>query len=113
MSPIDEPLIVEPVYLALSRPPMWLGVPLDAALPVAIAAVLVLLITDNPIYAVALGASGFAVARLIVRHEPNAFRLLNLGLRTKWRNRDRGWWGGSSYSPLPVGPLRRRGFAGE
>ncbi|NIJ09359.1 type IV secretion system protein VirB3 [Sphingomonas vulcanisoli] len=113
MSPSDEPLIAEPVYLALSRPPMWLGVPLDAALPIAIAAVLVLLVTNNPVYAVMLGAAGFMAARLIVRHEPNAFRLLNLGLRTKWRNRDRGWWGGSSYSPLPVAPLRRKGFAGE
>ncbi|RYF20013.1 MAG: type VI secretion protein, partial [Oxalobacteraceae bacterium] len=24
---------------------------------------------------------------------------LNLGVQTKWKNRDRAWWGGSSYSP--------------
>ena len=105
----DELLIVEPVYLALSRPPTWLGVPLDAAVPLAIGGVLVLLLT-NPLYAVAFAIVGFGAARLIVRHEPNAFRLLNLAMRTKWGNRDRGWWGGSSYSPLPVAPLRRKGF---
>ena len=105
----DEALIVEPVYLALSRPPMWLGVPLDAAVPLAMTGVLVLLLT-NPLYAVAAATVGFGAARLIVRHEPNAFRLLNLALRTKWSNRDRQWWGGSSYSPLPVAPLKRKGF---
>ncbi len=109
----DKPLIVEPVYLAMARPPMWLGVPLDAAMPIAVGAVLVLLVSDNPLYAIAIGGVGFAIARLIVRFEPNAFRLLQLGLRTKWGNRDRAWWGGSTYSPLPVAPLRRKDFAGE
>ena len=105
----DEPLIVEPVYLALSRPPTWLGVPLDAALLIAMAAVLALLF-GNPLYGIGVGGVGFAIARLIVRHEPNAFRLLNLAMRTKWANRDRARWGGSSYSPLPVAPLKRKGF---
>ena len=109
MMKADEPLIVEPVYLALSRPPMWLGVPLDAAVPLAMLGVLVLLLA-NPLYALAVAIVGFGAARLIVRHEPNAFRLLNLALRTKWTNRDRRWWGGSSYSPLPVAPLKRKGF---
>ncbi len=105
----EEPLIVEPVYLALSRPVMWLGLPIEAALLIAMAAVLALLFA-NPLYAVGVGGAGFVAARLIVRHEPNAFRLLNLAMRTKWANRDRGRWGGSSYSPLPVAPLKRKGF---
>lgn len=105
----DEPLIVEPVYLALSRPPTWFGVPLEAALLITMAGVLVLLFA-NILYGVLVVLVGFAVARLVVRHEPNAFRLLFLALRTKWSNRDRAWWGGSSYSPLPVAPLKRKGF---
>ena len=100
---------MEPVYLALSRPVMWLGLPIEAALLIAMAAVMTLLFA-NPLWAVGVGGVGFALARLIVRTEPNAFRLLNLAMRTKWANRDRGRWGGSSYSPLPVAPLKRKGF---
>jgi len=51
------------------------------------------------------------VARLIVRHDANAFRLLWLWTLTKARCRNRGWWGGSSYSPLPVTGMKRKGFA--
>jgi type IV secretion system protein VirB3 len=46
-----------------------------------------------------------------VRHDANAFRLLCLWTMTKARNRNRVWWGGSSYSPLPVAGLKRKGFA--
>jgi type IV secretion system protein VirB3 len=47
---------------------------------------------------------------LIVRHDVNAFRLLFLWGRTKLGNRNRTFWGGSSYSPLPLAGLRRKGF---
>lgn len=105
----DEPLNVEPVYLALSRPVMWLGLPIKATLGIAMVAILTLMFA-NPLWAAVVGGVGFVVARLIVRHEPNAFRLLDLAMWTKWANRDRGRWGGSSYSPLPVAPLKRKGF---
>ncbi|MBD8641538.1 VirB3 family type IV secretion system protein [Sphingomonas sp. LB2R24] len=109
----DEPLISEPLFLAVTRPAMWFGVPIEAGIPMAIAGVLVLIVSDNPIYGVIVAVVGFGIARLVVRHDPNAFRLLNLGVQTKWKNRDRAWWGGSSYSPLPVKALKRKGFAGE
>jgi type IV secretion system protein VirB3 len=94
----------------MSRPAMWFGVPIEAALPIGIGSTLVLIITGNPVTAILLGGVFFMLARLVVRHDANAFRLLNLAVRTKWANRDRNWWGGSSYSPLPVKPLNRKGF---
>jgi hypothetical protein len=39
----------------------------------------------------------YSISRLIVRHDVNAFRLLFLWGRTKLGNRNRAFWGGSSY----------------
>lgn len=108
---LDERLREETLFLAVTRPTMWLGVPLEASLPIALAACLTLIISGNPLYAGAIGGACLAVARLIVRHDANAFRLLWLWTMTKARSRNRAWWGGSSYSPLPVDGLKRKGFA--
>jgi type IV secretion system protein VirB3 len=43
----------------------------------------------------------FGISRLVVRHDVNAFRLIFLWGRTKAANRNRVFWGGSSYTPLP------------
>lgn len=106
----QEKLREEILFLAVTRPTMWLGVPIEASLPIALAACVTLIASGNPLYAVAFGGAAFAVARLVVRHDANAFRLLMLWTRTKARCRNRAWWGGSSYSPLPVAGFRRRGF---
>lgn len=106
----DEKLREEILFLAVTRPAMWLGVPLEASLPIALAACVTLILTGNPLYAVALGGAALAVARLVVRHDTNTFRLLLLWTLTKARCRNRAWWGGSSYSPLPVAAMKRRGF---
>ena len=107
----DEKLTEEPLFLAVTRPTMWLGVPIEASLPIALAACLTLIITGNPLYALALACAFLAIARLITRHDANAFRLLWLWTMTKARCRNRTWLGGSSYSPLPINGARRRGFA--
>jgi type IV secretion system protein VirB3 len=108
---LDERLREETLFLAVTRPTMWLGVPLEASLPIALAACLTLIVSGNPLYAGAIGGACLAVARLIVRHDANAFRLLWLWTMTKARSRNRAWWGGSSYSPLPFAGLKRKGFA--
>ena len=108
---MDEKLREETLFLAVTRPTMWLGVPIEASLPIALAACLSLIVSGNPLYACAIGGACLAIARLIVRHDANAFRLLWLWTMTKARCRNRGWWGGSSYSPLPVAGLKRKGFA--
>ena len=52
----------------------------------------------------------FGLSRLIVRHDVNAFRLIFLWGRTKAANRNRAYWGGSSYTPLPLKGIKRKGF---
>ena len=64
----DEKLREETLFLAVTRPTMWLGVPIEASLPIALTACLTLIITGNPLYAFALAGAFLAVARLIVRH---------------------------------------------
>jgi len=108
---MDEKLREETLFLAVTRPTMWLGVPIEASLPIALVACLSLIVSGNPLYAGAIGGACLAIARLIVRHDANAFRLLWLWTMTKARCRNRGWWGGSSYSPLPVAGFKRKGFA--
>lgn len=103
-------LVEDMLFLAVTRPSTWIGVPLEAALPIVFVAVLVLLGTGNPLYAIGFGGATFAAARLVVRHDPNAFRLMMLWIDTKARCRNRVFWGGSSYSPLPTAPARRKGF---
>lgn len=107
----SQRLVEDTLFLAVTRPAMWLGAPLEAALPIAFVAVLMLLISGNPLYAVGFGAAAFAAARLVVRHDPNSFRLMTLWADTKARCRNRAYWGGSSYSPLPTAAARRKGFA--
>ena len=70
----------------------------------------ILIETNSPVYAGLVAAFGYSISRLIVRHDVNAFRLLFLWGRTKAANRNRAFWGGSSYTPLPLAGLRRKGF---
>ena len=98
------------LFLAVTRPALWAGIPIEAAVLLLIASASVLIESNSPIYAALVVAFGYSISRLIVRHDVNAFRLLFLWGRTKLGNRNRVFWGGSSYSPLPLGGMRRRGF---
>lgn len=107
----DERLNEDTLFLALTRPPLWLGVPVEATIIIAMTGVLVLMLAGNPVYALAIAGSLLAAARVIVRSDYNMFKLLLLWVRTKGRARNASYWGGSSYSPLPTAPIRRPGFA--
>ena len=63
--PSNERLREETLFLAVTRPTMWLGVPLEASLPIALAACFTLIVSGNPLYAGAIGGACLAVARLI------------------------------------------------
>lgn len=110
---IDDPELPlkDTLFLAVTRPALWAGIPIEAAVLLLISSASVLIWSNSPIYAGLVVAFGYSIARLIVRHDVNAFRLLFLWGRTKAGNRNRAFWGGSSYSPLPLSGLRRKGFA--
>ena len=110
MSDETEILTKNTLFLAVTRPALWAGIPIEAAVLLLISSASVLIESNSPVYAALVVAFGYSISRLIVRHDVNAFRLLFLWGRTKAGNRNRAFWGGSSYSPLPLAGLRRTGF---
>lgn len=98
------------LFLAVTRPALWAGIPIEAAVLLLMSSASVLIWSNSPVYAALVAVFGYSISRLIVRHDVNAFRLLFLWGRTKAGNRNRAFWGGSSYSPLPLSGLRRKGF---
>ena len=110
MSDDAETLVKNPLFLAVTRPALWAGIPIEAAVLLLIASASVLIQSNSPVYAGLVAMFGYSISRLIVRHDVNAFRLLFLWGRTKLGNRNRAFWGGSSYTPLPLAGLRRKGF---
>ena len=110
MTDDTEILTKNTLFLAVTRPALWAGIPIEAAVLLLIGSASVLIWSNSPVYAALVVAFGYSISRLIVRHDVNAFRLLILWGRTKAGNRNRAFWGGSSYSPLPLTGLRRKGF---
>ncbi len=110
MNDHTESLTKNTLFLAVTRPALWAGIPIEAAVLLLIASASVLIQSNSPLYAGLIAAFGYSISRLIVRHDVNAFRLLFLWGRTKAGNRNRSFWGGSSYSPLPLTGLCRKGF---
>lgn len=106
----QERLAEDPLFLALTRPTLWLGVPVEATLAIALFSVFVLMTLNNPIYALAIGGGLLMAARFVVRSDYNMFRVLFLFGKTKGRAKNKMVWGGSSYSPLPVAGTKRKGF---
>lgn len=99
-----------PLFLAVTRPALFAGIPIEAAVFVLLCSVITLIGTSNPVYGLVVAAVMFGLSRLIVRHDVNAFRLIFLWGRTKAANRNRLFWGGSSYTPLPLNGIKRKGF---
>lgn len=110
---MSEPVYLteDPLFLALTRPTLWFGVPVEATMAIGLVSVMVLMVFGNPIWALAIGGSLLGAARLIVRSDYNMFRILFLYGRTKAGAPNKLVWGGSSYSPLPVIGIKRKGFA--
>ena len=110
MTDDTEPPTNNTLFVAVTRPALWAGIPIEAAVLLLISSASVLIWSNSPLYTAMVVAFGYSISRLIVRHDVNAFRLLFLCSRTKLSNRNRAFWGGSSYSPLPLAGLRRKGF---
>ena len=105
-----EVIARNPLFLAVTRPALFAGIPIEAAVFVLLCSVITLIGTSNPVYGLVVAAVMFGLSRLIVRQDVNAFRLIFLWGRTKAANRNRVFWGGSSYTPLPLNGIKRKGF---
>ena len=66
------------LFLAVTRPALFAGIPIEAAVVILLSSVITLIGTSNPIYGGVVAAVMFGISRLVVRHDVNAFRLIFL-----------------------------------
>ncbi len=101
-----EPLEADTLYLAATRPALFMGVPLAlAALLLMLAGFIVVLVKD-PLYLAIMIPLWFGARELVAR-DYNAVGVILLYLRTAGRSVDGRKWGGASTSPFPIRPARR------
>ncbi|MFV1761486.1 VirB3 family type IV secretion system protein [Phaeobacter sp. A90a-4k] len=97
----EERLNNDKLYLALTRPAMVFGVPLEAAFISVFVGGLAMIIGDSIFYLV-LAVPLIVISHFIVKRDQNAFRILFRFFDTGAKCRNRAHWGGSSPSPLRV-----------
>jgi type IV secretion system protein VirB3 len=95
-----EPLEADTLYLAATRPAMFMGVPLSLGAMLLMLAGLVVVVLKNPLY-LAVMAPLWLAARELVARDYNAVGVVLLYLRTAGRSVDSKRWGGASVSPSP------------
>jgi type IV secretion system protein VirB3 len=108
-----EKLSEDKVYLALTRPAVFMGLPLEAVLPIIMISMIVWGLLHNPFYPLGLFGALYFPARMIVHYDFNAFRLWGLWFQTTYLSRNRGLWNGGSYSPARISGARRRSFGND
>lgn len=98
----------DPLFGGLTRPPTFLGLPVEVLLAIVGAATVIFLVASLfdggvawKIGPLGLGVVMYGIARLMCAHDPRAFRYLFLRSLTKNLHRNREYWGTGSYSPLP------------
>jgi type IV secretion system protein VirB3 len=105
-----EPLEADTLYLAATRPAMFMGVPLSLGAMLLMLAGLIVVIFKNPLYLMVMAPLWLAARELVAR-DYNAVGVVLLYLRTAGRSVDSKRWGGASVSPAPGhGRARYRGM---
>lgn len=98
------------LYVAATRPALFLGVPLNLAGLLMMLAGLIIVVVQNPLYEIILVPLWFG-SRVVVERDYNAASVVLLYLQTAGRSVDAPFWGGASVSPNPIKvPIRGRGM---
>jgi len=106
-----ESLEASPLFVAATRPALVAGMPIGLAVAFMMAFALIMIFGENPLYELVL-VPGWFGARLLVRYDYNAVRIVALWLQTSARSLDAHRWGGASPAAFPVRQSRRpRGIA--
>lgn len=95
----QEPLISDTLFLACTRPAMFAGVTVEA-MGINVFVTTLLFLGLGSIFYALIGVVLHWLARVIVRHDHNAFRVLAGWADTRGRYRNSMYWGGSSVTPL-------------
>lgn len=104
MASLDERLTEDTLFLACTRPAMFLGVPMEA-MGINVMLTAIAFLAGHSLLYLLIAPALHLVFQAICKSDHNAFRVLWLYVETKGRSRNGMVWGGSSQSPLP---LRRR-----
>lgn len=102
-----EPLPADTLYLAATRPAMFMGVPIVMAALMLMVVGFIVVLLKNPLYLAVMIPVWFAARELVAR-DYNAVGVLLLFLRTAGRSVDSREWGGASVATHPI-RLKRRG----
>ena len=102
-----EPLEIDTLYLAATRPAMFMGVPLAVGALLMMLCGLIVVIMKNPLYLGVMVPLWFSARELVAR-DYNAVGVVLLYLRTAGRSVDNHLWGGASISPFPI-RIKNRG----
>jgi type IV secretion system protein VirB3 len=102
-----EPLETDTLYLAATRPAMFMGVPLALGAVFMMVGGLIVVLLKNPLYLAIIIPLWFAARELVAR-DYNAVGVVLLYMRTAGRSVDSSKWGGASVTPAPI-CLRYRG----
>ncbi|MEO5598863.1 MAG: VirB3 family type IV secretion system protein [Novosphingobium sp.] len=102
------------LMLAMTRPPVFAGIPMGAFASVLSAGMLVFAATNNFLWGIAVAGPLYLISRVVVLYDINAFNLVGLWLRTRFKQSifvtNRRYWGGNSYSPTAIHLAKREGF---
>lgn len=93
------------LFIACTRPSLWHGVPYEAVWLNVVVTVVLFLILFNPGWLL-IGPALHYGMRHVASQDYNIFGTIALWAETKGRARNIAYWGGSSVSPLPIGPAR-------
>jgi type IV secretion system protein VirB3 len=96
-----EPLETDTLYLAATRPAMFMGVPLAVGALLMMLCGLIVVLLKNPLYLVIMVPLWLAARELVAR-DYNAVGVVLLYLRSSGRSVDNHLWGGASLSPFPI-----------
>jgi len=97
----EEPLDVDVLQVALTRPALFLGLPYELAVLLGISGVVLGIQMHNFLYNLA-PAPLWMLAAALVRRDYNGIRIAFVWLRTAAVILDKDVWGGASVSPMPV-----------
>lgn len=101
-----EPLETDTLYIAATRPALFMGVPLSLGAIFLMLAGFIVVLFKNPLYLAVMAPLWFAARELVAR-DYNAIGVVLLYLRTAGRSVDSIKWGGASASPHPIRPHNR------
>lgn len=103
---VDELPQAFPLFKGATRVPTFCGVP-TMPLLAGVSAVAILAMWTT-IWSWLLAIPVVVIMRLITRQDDRAFSIWWLWFETKFRNRNKGFWGGSTYSPTDYRQRWRR-----